>query len=133
MDAANSNWMELFIAVALDSPALILYFLLLGLGVLRATRGEGGIFIVIAALSWIGLSLVSKLYYTLVWPTVIDSIVSGELEIFDGDVESFVRLSSFAINLAYCFPLLCLLIGLLPRRTTPPQDNRTKPQDGIAG
>lgn len=121
MNIDDSTWVNLLISLALDIPAMILYSLLLGLAIWRMKRGESGVFIAVAAVSWMGLSILSKLYFTFVWPAIVDSMDYSNVEVF-------IRISDFALNLAYCFPILCLIIGLFPRQHPPAQNILAKAQ-----
>ena len=115
-----TSWSELLIGMAMDLPAVFLYVLLLVVGIWRMNRGEPGGLIAAAALSWIGLSVLSKVYYAFVFPSLIESM--------GANVNLFVRVSSFVINLAYCIPILCLIISLFPRQNATPQDIPLKTQ-----
>jgi hypothetical protein len=116
----DTNWSELLIGIALDLPAVMLYVLLLVVGIWRMNRGEPGALIAAAAVIWIGLRILTKVYYTVLWPLWIDSMSEN--------INLFIRVSSFVINLAYCIPLLCLIIGLFPRQNTTPQNIPLKTQ-----
>lgn len=116
----DTSWSELLILVALDLPVVILYVSLLVVGIWRMNRGEPGGLIAAAALSWIGLSILSKIYYAFVWPSLIESM--------GANVNLFVRVSGFVMNLAYCIPILCLIIALFPRQNATPNDIPLKTQ-----
>ena len=118
----TTEWFGFFASFIVDLPALTLYVALFLVGIWRQSKGEPGILVSIAAVVWLLLVVVNKIYFFFVFPMIVEEL---------DDPGTFTSVSSFLIGLAYCAPLLILIFGLVPRRDT--LGTKPLPKNGVSG
>lgn len=118
----TTEWFRFFATFIVELPLLTLYIVLFLVGIWRQSKGEPGMLVSIAAVVWLLLAVVNKVYFFFLYPMILQ-----ELE----DPGTFNSVSSFVMGLAYCAPLLLLIFGLVPRRNT--LDTKPLHKNGLAG
>lgn len=118
----TTEWFRFFATFIVELPVLTLYIVLFLVGIWRQSKGEPGMLVSIAAVVWLLLAVVNKVYFFFLYPMIVQ-----ELE----DPGTFTSVSSFVMGLAYCAPLLLLIFGLVPRRNT--LDTKPLHKNGLAG
>ena len=118
----TTDWFAFFATFIVDLPVLTLYIVLFLVGIWRQSKGEPGMLVSIAAVVWLLLAVVNKIYFYFLFPMIVQEL---------DDPETFTNVSSFVMGLAYCAPLLILSFGLVPRRDT--LGTKPLPKNGVSG
>ena len=101
----TTDWFAFFATFIVDLPVLTLYIVLFLVGIWRQSKGEPGMLVSIAAVVWLLLAVVNKIYFYFLFPMIVQEL---------DDPETFTNVSSFVMGLAYCAPLLILIFGWCP-------------------
>ncbi len=118
----TTDWFAFFATFIVDLPVLTLYIVLFLVGIWRQSKGEPGMLVSIAAVVWLLLAVVNKIYFYFLFPMIVQEL---------DDPETFTNVSSFVMGLAYCAPLLILILGLVPKRDT--LETKPLPKNGVSG